>query len=261
MPHSIQFWLAMSIAIGLSCLSPLAGAAPILGVNLVGSDATRGTLGSSTIAGVPGFQQSSWNNIAGTDTASTVLQDTAGQSFTIASFGNVSATTASLGLNTTDGLHDANDQLMNGYVVHGVQVADKIDVTSIPASYISSGYSVILYCAGGGTYPEEAAIDLNRIGVLTRRTYTKETGGFDGTFLRATSTDQSQPTLGGNYFDFDNLTASSFTVLFGPSLPVGSLSYLNAFQIVQTPEPSAGLLTSAGLLLFAALRRRNPRSC
>ena len=230
-----------------------------LGLNFVGSDPAKGALLTSTYAGLPTTQQSSWNNLTGASTFNSSFLDTDGQSFNVAKFSGVDSFAGSLGLNTTNGLNDANDQLMNGFLSGDMGFSQKLDFLSIPASYIATGYSVIVYADGTNNDVQGISLDANRTGDFnSRQFFLQDTTTFAGTFTLATSTISNAPTVGANYVQFDSLTASNFTLLIRPTSSSGR-RYLNAVQVVQSvPEPSTYallLMTGAGALWLARSRR------
>jgi hypothetical protein len=228
-----------------------------LGLNFVGSNTSNGTLSAGMVAGIPGAQQLLWNNISSASTFSSNFTDTAGQSFTVEHVG-ADVSTASLSLNTTDGLHDLNDRLMTGFWSGTGGYGGKINFRNIPASYLSTGYKVIVYVDATGNSTQSISFDANMRGDFTSSIlYLKDTTTFNGTFLRATSTNSSAPTIGANYVQFDNLTASTFTLLMMPSSSL-QCRYFNAVQVVQSiPELSSGALCFAAAIGIFSFRHLN----
>ena len=228
-----------------------------LGLNFVGSNTSNGTLSAGMVAGIPGAQQPLWNNISSASTFSSNFTDTAGQSFTVEHVG-ADVSTASLSLNTTDGLHDLNDRLMTGFWSGTGGYGAKINFRNIPASYLSTGYKVIVYVDATGNSTQSIYFDANMRGDFTSSIfYLKDTTTFNGTFLRATSTNPAAPTVGANYVQFDNLTASTFTLLMMPSSNSDS-RYFNAVQVVQSiPELSSGALCFAAAIGIFSFRHLN----
>ena len=100
-------------------------------------------------------------------------------------------------------------------------------------------------------------MDANRVGDFTsRRFYLQDTTTFNGTFTRATATSSTAPTVGANYVQFDNLTASSFTLVFD-SIGSSDRRYFNAVQVVQSvPEPTTFLFCFLGYGVYTLKRRR-----
>ena len=228
-----------------------------LGLNFVGSDPANSTLSAGMVAGIPGAQQSLWNNISSASTFSSNFTDTAGQSFTVEHIGaDVSASKNYL--NTTDGLNDMNDRLMNGWWSGAVDSGGKLNFRNIPASYLATGYNVIVYAAGSRPWTQSISLDANMRGDFTSSIfYLQCTTTFNGTFLRATSTNSSAPTVGANYVQFDNLTASTFTLLMMPSSSL-QCRYFNAVQVVQSiPELSSGALCFAAAIGIFSFRHLN----
>ena len=234
-----------------------------LGLNFVGSDTANGTLSAGMVAGIPGAQQPFWNNISSPSVFSSNtfyssnFTDTAGQSFTVEHVGaDVSA--SSLSLNTTDGLHDLNDRLMTGFWSGTGGYGGKINFRNIPASYLSTGYKVIVYADATSNSTQSISLDANMRGDFTSLIfYLQDTTTFNGTFLRATSTNSTAPTRGANYIQFDDLTASTFTLLMMPSSNSDS-RYFNAVQVVQSiPELSSGALCFAAAIGIFSFRHLN----
>jgi hypothetical protein len=234
-----------------------------LGLNFVGSDTANGTLFAGMVAGIPGAHQPFWNNISSPSVFSSNtfyssnLTDTAGQSFTVEHVGaDVSA--SSLLLNTTDGLHDLNDRLMTGFWSGTGGYGGKINFRNIPASYLSTGYKVIVYADATSNSTQSISLDANMRGDFTSSIfYLQDTTTFNGTFLRATSTNPTAPTRGANYIQFDDLTASTFTLLMMPSSNSDS-RYFNAVQVVQSiPEISSGALCFAAAIGIFSFRHLN----
>lgn len=228
------------------------------GLSFVGSDASKGTLAADTVAGVPQFQQSGWNNrtsAADNGQVYTTYFDTDGNAFSLNVQG-VDATNASLNLNTTDGLHDANDTLMNGFALGAVNNGGKVDFAfqSIPLSYQTTGYSVIVYADGNSSDVLHIGIGVNRARESSIF-YLKDSGNFSGSFIRATSTSAAAPTVGANYVQFDNLNAADFTLYFNLET-TGGRRFVNAIQVVQqVPEPSTVCLLVAALGIGCITRR------
>lgn len=133
---------------------------------------------------------------------------------------------------------------------------DFLQVTGLGPDF-TSGYDVILYWAdntdssvANGTKP----IRLNAIGATTGVSYYIDPISYNGSFVRATSTDGSTGVILANYIMWEGVTGSSF----GLSLPNGidSDMALTGLQIVAVPEPVAMSLLAIGGLGMLSRRKR-----
>ena len=93
------------------------------------------------------------------------------------------------------------------------------------------------------------------------------------TYTQGTSNDPFNPTSGGNYVEFKNLSGSTLTFTIAAPGSIGGVGlpgdengnmYINGFQIINnTPEPSTFVLGGiglAGLLAFAVAAARASRN-
>jgi hypothetical protein len=148
-----------------------------------------------------------------------------------------------------------NQQLFSGAIGEGWDgnaIPATVSLTSIP--YAS--YNLIVYVQGNQKTGNSASVSLNGVTQFTGLNVNgadSSAGGSGGspTFTPITASNQQ----GGNYLEFDNLTASSATVVL--TEVNANDAGISGFQIVQAvPEPaSLGLLGLGGLLVLTRGRR------
>lgn len=252
--------------VATSALAGMACAASI-GVNLTESDDNttprpNQTLLATDSAGVTGYVQSNWNNIAPGSTQNAVLQDSTGTATTATMQWSVSLAWGDASAFNDDS-SSGDSKLARGYFDDGDAVnfggalgsaSDDIGVTIRVSDVPYAQYAVLLYLSSD-MYDGNAG----HAGTGTYGNYT----------VNGTTVNNGTPTAGQSWFEVQNGTpwvlgqnVMLFSGLTSPTLDItiqerdgdirGSLS---GFQIVQVPEPSSAALL-APLAFFAWRRRR-----
>ncbi len=237
---------------------PCGAHADMIGVQFAGGTA----IPNGTSAGFA--PQTGWN-IETTSSGSASLTDTDAStptSLTWTSGGGIYS--AYTGAQT--GGNPGDYDLFDGYLDTGSTVT----ISSLPTAIAGAGstpYDVFIYIAGqvagrGGSYQlENGAATYNSTAILTSSGQTTT-----GSFILATSgVSGSGGGTPGNYYEFANVTGTSFTLTATAqydSTPGGAnpRAVLNGFQIVSVPEPSTLVLAVFGFLALAGRARRYARS-
>ena len=195
------------------------------GIHFAGT-ATAMTAGES--AGV--IAASGWNSAADSSGTMTQVKDNLGLPSGL-SVTYTANNTWSLGLADAPG----NTRMMNGYLDSTNKSTTTVNVSGLPASFVSSGYDVYVYCNSDGT----GRTGIYKIGSTSIKV--QDNAVFSGTFIQANNS-------AGNYVMFPNLTASSFKLTATPDQTVnGFRAAVNAIQIVAhgTTLPAPTNLTAA----------------
>ena len=195
------------------------------GLQFIGT-ATAMTAGES--AGV--IAESGWNSATGGSGTATQLKDNLGLPSSL-------SVTYSSNDPWRIGLADApgNMRMMNGYLDSSNTSTTTLNVSGMPASFVSKGYDVYVYCNSDAT----GRAGIYKIGATTIKA--QDNALFNGTFIQANNS-------AGNYVVFSNLTASSFKLTATPDQTVnGFRAPVNAIQIVAhvTALPAPTNLTAA----------------
>lgn len=274
---------AFLTAVTAFAVQGIASAASI-GVNYVNTgdggvqNGAADALGSAEIAGVPGYDQSNWNNL-GRWGNPTSLNDGLG-TLTGVSVAWDSANTWNTGIGTST----PNDKLMVGYLdatgqpnnpaspYSGWDNANKPDayVTGLGAWLTGLGvssYSVLIYTDGDtsegriGEYwlQNASGSDFGALTLgsdLTSHVFARDSANFSGTFTQVPGSANSVDNAAdGNYILFTGLTADSFLLRTEEQT---FRAQINGFQIItEVPEPgSMALLGLGGLALLLARHRQ-----
>jgi hypothetical protein len=246
-----------------------ASAQSSFGVHFLGStsDPVTGSAGVIPISG--------WNNIANETF-------TPGGSATIfSSDGLTSATLAIAGSGVNNGWNSgitgdgANLSLMHGYM----DLGGSANAASTISGLTSGGlYDVFIYCMGDAPRPGNGGDLLPNYSVNGTSYYIPTLGGqyassYDssstptatgfGGFVRGATyganfnTPVSSVSDFGNYIEVDNVIAAGGVITIDGGADTSTWrSPLNGFEIVAVPEPSAFVLSAAGLAMLGLVRSR-----
>jgi hypothetical protein len=240
-----------SIAIDFGALPPLDG-----GYSSLPPKPTQ--MSYLELAGV--IPQRNWNSvIGGTSLSPSSLVDDVGNPT------GAMVTWASIGtFATTQGYDmDGDPRMMFGGLAVWDGSTTTITVSGLPASFIASGYDIIVYYDADGSRFEHS------IGAYTIESTTlfgRDAIGssFFGSYIPGQTAELPSPNVAwdqsaamtvpaGNFMRFEGLTADTFT-LTATALANGAP--VNGIQIVQVPEPSVATLSLATLAVLVGFRRR-----
>ena len=176
-------------------------------------------MGAGEIAGV--VARSNWNTFSALNATQNNLTDETGT--------NVFATVTVSGcpdlFSTPLADIPGNNRMMKGYLDTTNVSTTTVAVTGIPA--YANGFSVIVYCNGGGTNRQGAYT----IGATTINCF--EQYLFAGTFVNSVNITATQGTA-GNFVVFPGLSGNSFTLTATPQGVGGVRAPVNGIQIVPT---------------------------
>jgi hypothetical protein len=228
-----------------------AGAASI-GINFTGgtnNSSPAVSLLTTDLAGV--IPQLNWNNFAGGNGAGLSLLDNSGASSGALLTFTASGVYSSIG---GAGIAPANgDEKLNTGFVYG---NSSFTLTNVPYALFDV-YVYELNDAGG-------RVETTTLGALsffgsaatpTDASHVDQNAGTSYLYTQSTSTDVANPTAGGDYVRFSNLSG---TVTINASAPGNG--YVNGLQIVQVPEPASMGLLGLGAAVGAWTRRRGTRA-
>ena len=206
------------------------------------SDPDASVMSLSETAGI--VAQQNWNSFAGTTQTNPqpLLLDsgTASGATVVWSCGSIWDTSVNSALDDTAG----HARMMLGYLDTSDSATTTVTVANIPASFQTTGYKVIVYydaennanqrvgayTLGGVTYYARDAANAVFNGTYTAaKTTTAPTGGQDN------NSAQALLVPAGNYLEFTNLTASTFTLTAKASVSsdTANRAPINGIQIVQ----------------------------
>jgi hypothetical protein len=224
-----------------------------IGFNFVGGIPGGGQVQDQEIAGPPALAQLHWNNLSGTshEDPSVVPQTVVDRLGSCVGTGN----DAALGIRVEYGggavwgtsiPADTPDQrLMRGYLDDDpTKPFPYVNVLNVPYAC----YDVVLYVEGDGGYDSwDGSYWVETLDgtLLTDGVAIRELGEFTGAWQQSTADDQF-----GNYLIFEDLTAGDIRIRGQRGLySIGNLrAPLNAFQIVEVPEPATLALLALGSL-------------
>lgn len=218
------------------------------------------------VAGAPGYVQGNWNIATGNsnNTVGISLIDDSGAAAGHLRWTSDGGTQPPTGLSTGDrALFSSSlwaDLAKPSSGASSTADAIHITVTNLPASFVSSGYKLIVYydasSAAVNSGAMNAAVDYGNDGsVEVNQPYYNSSAIFDGTYIEYNPAD---PTGNSNFVQIisdNSIGQSSFKLaLSAVSTDESQRAVITGLQIVQVPEPAAlGLVGLGGL---ASLRRR-----
>lgn len=236
----------------LLSFSPSAFAAAIISVNFTGGGfggSPAISLLATDLAGV--VPAGGYNNVPSANTASPLaLQDADGlaTTMTLAITGSVGpySTISGAGINPQGG----DEKLNTGFLAGN----STLTLSAIPyASYDLYVYTlndnesrIQTTTVGGLSYYQDPPNAASRVDQNINTTYP---------YTLATSTSLGSPTANANYVRFTGLSGAAQTVTVFAS----GNGYINGFQVVATPEPTAIHIAAAGGLALLGLRRRGAK--
>lgn len=282
-----------SVAAAVAFLSATAlASAGSLGFNFVDNgdgghqDAAADSLGASEVAGAPGYQQASWNNLGRWgDTVGSMVDNSGAMSGVTLTWDSNNTWRNGAGTNTPD------SKLMNGYLdatgdpnvdgppYSGFDNANKPDVGVVGISAWlqaqgASSYDVVVYTDGDRTegrigeywlqdftYNNPPGNDFGNLtlgSMLTPGVFVSDQDNFSGTFTQVPlSADSEANAAAGNFIVFTGLTGDSFLLRTEEiSSPSQLRAQINGFQIIAVPEPSAIALLGLAAVGGMMMRRR-----
>jgi hypothetical protein len=252
-----RFVFALAFLITATSLPTFADGRSI-GINFVGGkegSPSGGTLAASDLAGVhglgnPDLRQTNWNNIvqihgAIPGTFGPLIDDSGA---TLATKLQVSFTGFTDVWSTPISANTADERLMRGYVDTILGQA-QYSVVGIPYTQ----YDLVVY-VDGDNVPRSPINDWRVAGFKANdlaTLYVQDDATFNGAFVSVPPTsiaDLGNNTPVGNYVVFSGLTSSSLLLTATPGSGWNPRAPLNAFQIIEAPEPSSALILLSAIL-------------
>ena len=261
-----------------------AASAASIGVNYVDTgdagvqNGPADALGSTEVAGVPGYEQLNWNNLGRWGNPTSLNDGFGAMTSVFVTWDSANTWNSGVGISTP------NNKLMAGYIdatgqpnipgspYSGWNNANKPDayVTGLGswlANQGASSYSVLIYTDGDATegrigeywLQNASGSDFGALTLgsdLTSHVFGKDSANFSGSFVQVPGTANSVGNAtDGNYILFTGLTADSFLMRTEEQT---FRAQINGFQIIaEVPEPGSMALLSLGGLSFVLARRRH----
>jgi hypothetical protein len=230
--------------------APPAPSAPMIGWNYDNGSRSNDTVGSSEVAGAPGFEQDNWNNHAGSGQGPGSTPLSLNGSNGADSGVDVTAWTQSSNNSWSHGYSgsDPDGKLMNSFADRN----PSITFSGIPDDYCDLGYTVVVYY-GNNEGPSNSVLSITG-SVDDTRSRTIRTGNTSQSAHHEVGYIEGTDTLGTptNYTVFTGLNDPEFTV----ALANANNNGICAVQIVR--EDGSLLMSEDSLSGFSAWQASSP---
>ena len=205
------------------------------------SDRADAAFGAGETAGAPGYVTSGWNDVAGvvgdgaTDNITSPFAGQLTDSNGDAIEGATMEWTSSNSWNTTNGVTNGDNKLMNGYIDSSAgNPQTTVSIAGLPSSFTNAGYTVVVYFGSDGN-DRTGKITVEGGETYSYSSFSEQGGDFPGAYTQTTDTADGEPQA--NYAVWSGLSSADVNI----TLDRGSNnSGIHGFQIITdsgAPEP------------------------
>ena len=203
------------------------------------SDREDAAFGAGETAGAPGYETSGWNDIASVlgdgDTAGVTspfagqLTDSNGNAIEGAT---VEWTTAN-SWNTTNGVSNGDNKLMNGYLDSSSNKPQAtVSIARLPSSFTDAGYTVVVYFGSDGN-GRTGKVTVEGGETYSFSTFSEQAGDFPAAYVQTTDTGDGEPDA--NFAVWSGLNSANVNIIVDRG---SNNSGIHGFQIIgATPPP------------------------
>jgi hypothetical protein len=221
------------------------------------SDREDAAFGAGETAGAPGYETSGWNDIASVlgdgDTAGVTspfagqLTDSNGDAIEGAT---VEWTTAN-SWNTTNGVSNGDNKLMNGYLDSSANKPQAtVSIAGLPSSFTDAGYTVVVYFGSDGN-GRTGKVTVEGGETYSFSSFSEQAGDFPAAYVQTTDTGDGEPDA--NFAVWSGLNSADVNITVDRG---SNNSGIHGFQIItdsSTEEPVGDdpkLALSIGTIAF-----------